>query len=94
MIAPTDRLGPNVRGRQLGLTICEDVWNDEGYWRDRRYDRNPVNELIGAGAEVILNLSASPWHLGKERMRRGMLETLAKSIQRPASPAPRRARRI
>lgn len=71
------------RGRQLGLTICEDVWNDEGYWRDHHYDRNPVNELIGAGAEVILNLSASPWHLGKERMRLEMLETLAKSIQRP-----------
>jgi len=71
------------RGHQLGLTICEDVWNDEGYWRAPRYDRNPVQDLVESGAEIILNLSASPWHLGKERMRREMLGAQAKSIQRP-----------
>src|SRR5262249_3716122 len=52
-------------GRKIGLTICEDVWNDEDFWRDRRYRRNPAMELIEAGSEIIFNISASPWHLGK-----------------------------
>lgn len=65
-------------GIKLGLTICEDLWNDEGFWTDRRYRRNPAAELVAAGAEVLLNLSASPWHLGKNRVRHAMLGTLAK----------------
>src|SRR5206468_725065 len=61
----------------VGLTICEDVWNDEDFWRDRRYRRNPAVELAGAGAKIILNVSASPWHLGKNKVRREMLSKLA-----------------
>jgi NAD+ synthetase len=64
-------------GIKLGLTICEDVWNDEDFWRDRRYRRNPAVELAAAGAKLILNVSASPWHLGKNRLRREMLANLA-----------------
>jgi NAD+ synthetase len=64
-------------GSDLGLTVCEDVWNDEDFWRDRRYRRNPAVELAGAGAKLILNISASPWHLGKNRLRREMLANLA-----------------
>src|SRR5439155_4211598 len=63
--------------QKIGLTICEDVWNDEDYWRDRRYRRNPVVELVEAGAKVIFNVSASPWHLGKNRTRYEMLQRLA-----------------
>src|SRR5436190_2611577 len=54
-------------GRKLGITICEDIWNDEDFWPDRLYRRDPVKELIAQGAEIILNLSASPWCHGKER---------------------------
>lgn len=71
------------RGRKLGLTICEDVWNDEEFWPERRYRPNPAVELVRAGAEVILNLSASPWHLGKEKTRFAMLRSLALKTQRP-----------
>jgi NAD+ synthase (glutamine-hydrolysing) len=66
-----------AKGGTLGLTICEDVWNDEDYWDDRRYRRNPAAELARAGAQILLNSSASPWHLGKNRARRDMLSQLA-----------------
>ena len=70
-------------GRKFGLTICEDVWNDEDFWRDRRYRRNPAMELAEAGAEIIFNISASPWHLGKNRTRHDMLASLAAKAKRP-----------
>jgi NAD+ synthetase len=72
-----ENLPVEFNGQRLGLTICEDVWNDEGFWQDRRYRRNPASELVAAGARVICNVSASPWHLGKERVRQAMLASLA-----------------
>ena len=72
-----------LNGKKIGLTICEDVWNDEGFWDDRRYRRNPARELAEAGAEILFNASASPWHLGKDAMRREMLSSLAARTQRP-----------
>jgi len=70
-------------GTLIGLTICEDVWNDEDFWRERRYQRNPAMELIRAGARVLFNISASPWHLGKSRTRRAMLGNLAEKSNCP-----------
>ncbi len=70
-------------GRKIGLTVCEDLWNDEDFWQDRRYRRNPAVELAAAGAEIIFNVSASPWHLGKNRVRHAMLGSLAAKIGRP-----------
>ena len=70
-------------GRKIGLTICEDVWNDEAFWDERRYLRNPARELVEAGAEILFNVSASPWHLGKDRLRVEMLSSLAAQIRRP-----------
>ncbi|HNQ88713.1 MAG TPA: NAD+ synthase [Verrucomicrobiota bacterium] len=70
-------------GRALGLTICEDLWNDEGFWQDRRYRRDPVADLVAAGADLLCNLSASPWHLGKNRVRHAMLASLAAKSRCP-----------
>ena len=70
-------------GRQLGITICEDIWNDEDFWADRRYRRDPVKELIAQGADLILNLSASPWHVGKEQTRLAMLQRVARDERVP-----------
>lgn len=57
-------------GMKLGICICEDAWNEaEGVRADQRYAYNPVAALVQAGAEVILNLSASPFHRGKEQLR-------------------------
>jgi predicted amidohydrolase len=67
----------------MGMTICEDVWNDEDYWDERRYRRNPAAELARAGAEILFNSSASPWHLGKNGARRSMLSQLAIKTRRP-----------
>jgi len=70
-------------GRKIGITICEDIWNDEDFWLVRRYEHNPPVELAEAGAEIIFNISASPWHLGKDATRRAMLQSIAKKTRRP-----------
>ena len=79
----TENLPCELNGRKIGVTICEDAWNDEDFWQDRRYRINPIAELANEGAELIFNLSASPWHLGKNRIRHAMLRSLAKKVQRP-----------
>jgi NAD+ synthetase len=71
------------KGRKLGITLCEDIWNDEDFWPERLYRRDPIKELIGQGAEIILNLSASPWHAGKERTRLAMLQRVARDEHVP-----------
>jgi len=65
-------------GKVCGLTICEDIWNDADFWSQRRYRRDPVADLLSAGADFIFNISASPWNVGKERVRLEMLTTLAR----------------
>jgi NAD+ synthase (glutamine-hydrolysing) len=70
---------------KLGLTICEDVWNDEDYWDERRYRGNPAAELAAAGASLLFNSSASPWHLGKSQARRQMLSQLAAKARCPVA---------
>lgn len=65
-------------GVPVAVTICEDCWNDELYWSHRRYGRDPVEEAARAGARVIVNLSASPFTLGKLEVRRRMLSEAAR----------------
>jgi NAD+ synthase (glutamine-hydrolysing) len=71
------------KGCRLGLTICEDIWNDDDFWPERRYRSNPPVDLADAGAELLVNISASPWHLGKDTTRFEMLRSLAVKTQRP-----------
>jgi NAD+ synthase (glutamine-hydrolysing) len=68
---------------KVGLTICEDIWNDEDFWSVRRYQHNPPVELAEAGADIIFNISASPWHLGKNKTRFEMLRSIAIKTRRP-----------
>jgi len=70
-------------GVKIGLTICEDIWNDDDFWPERRYRSNPPVDLADAGAEIIFNLSASPWHLGKNQTRFEMLRSIAAKTKRP-----------
>lgn len=79
----TENTPVTFAGRSLGLTICEDIWNDDDFWPTRRYRANPPAELAAAGAQVIFNLSASPWTLGKTRTRFEMLRSLAQKLRRP-----------
>ena len=81
---PARTIAPfEFNGRKLGITICEDIWNDEDFWPERLYRRDPVRELIAQDAQFILNLSASPWHDGKERMRLEMLRRIARDEKIP-----------
>jgi NAD+ synthase/NAD+ synthase (glutamine-hydrolysing) len=70
-------------GRRMALTICEDAWNDKNFWRKRLYTLDPVEELIRSGADFVLNISASPYWMGKREFRRQMLASIATSHQVP-----------
>jgi NAD+ synthase (glutamine-hydrolysing) len=65
------------KGLKLGLTVCEDIWNDKDYWNRRNYPVDPVEELIAQGADFIINISASPYHYGKIDLRSDMLQKMA-----------------
>jgi NAD+ synthase (glutamine-hydrolysing) len=62
----------------LGITICEDSWNDKSFWPERLYDRDPVAELVGKGSTLVLNISSSPYRLGIRGLRHDMLRAVAK----------------
>jgi len=70
-------------GEQMGITICEDVWNDKSFWANRLYDRDPVTELIGQGTSLLLNISASPYTIDKRNLRFDMLRNIAAAHHRP-----------
>ena len=73
------RIGQN----RVGITICEDIWNDEDLWPERRYRTDPVRQVCQKGIDLLINLSASPWHLGKERVRYRLLAEVAKRQKIP-----------
>lgn len=79
----TENLPVGFNGGQIGLTICEDIWNDEDFWPERRYRQNPPVELATAGSRVLFNVSASPWSLGKEATRLKMLRSMALKAKCP-----------
>lgn len=73
------------KGRRLGITICEDIWSDEAVWQDPRYPSDPAMALASAGVDFLVNLSASPWHVGKERTRLELLQRLARRTRVPVA---------
>ncbi len=66
-------------GKNLGITICEDIWNDKTFWAKPLYERDPVSELIAKQANLIINISGSPYTFHKGSLRLDMLRSLAKS---------------
>ena len=72
-------------GKQMALTICEDAWNDKRFWNKRLYTVDPVESLVQAGGNFILNISASPFWLGKRELRREMLATIARQDKVPVA---------
>src|SRR6266852_301075 len=73
----------NVRGRSVALTICEDAWNDRQFWKQRLYQRDPVEELFEAGGELLICINASPYHMGKREFRRGVYRAAARRYKKP-----------
>ena len=72
-----------VRGTRIALAICEDFWNDKQFWERRRYARDPVEELVSQGADVLLSINASPWNIGKREQRKSIFSALAKRFELP-----------
>lgn len=75
----------DVAGRRVAVSICEDIWNDRDFWRRRRYHRDPIDEARRAGADLLVNMSASPFAMGKQRLRERMLAELARKHRLPVA---------
>ncbi len=81
---PADSQSTFALGREkLGITICEDIWNDKDFWAQRLYARDPVAEIAGQGSTVLLNISSSPYVLGKRTLRLEMLRATARRHRTP-----------
>jgi len=70
-------------GNRMALTICEDAWNDKRFWNRRLYTFDPVEALLKAGGNFVLNISASPYWVGKRDFRRRMLASIATNNRVP-----------
>ncbi len=70
-------------GIKIGLTVCEDLWNDEDFWGKRSYLVNPIAELADHEIDLSINLSASPFSVGKQQVREAMLKHAAIKYDRP-----------
>jgi NAD+ synthase/NAD+ synthase (glutamine-hydrolysing) len=80
--------GPQILelgGWRLGISICEDVWNDRDFWERRRYHQDPIEVLAKAGVGAIVNLSASPFTVGKQLLREQMLGHMAQKYGLPVA---------
>lgn len=67
-----------INGWRLGVSVCEDVWNDKTFWQEHRhYENDPLVELMAGGTDALINLSASPFSLGKQVVRERMLARVA-----------------
>jgi NAD+ synthase (glutamine-hydrolysing) len=79
-VAPVD-----FRGRRLGLMVCEDLWSEPVDVESPGYAHDPAARLVAAGAEFLLNVSASPFHLGKARLREETVAAAARRFARPTA---------
>lgn len=68
----------SYKGRRIGLTICEDLWNDKDIFKKRFYHTDPVAMLVKDRADILVNVSASPYHLGKREFKRNLLGSIAR----------------
>ncbi len=72
------------QGKRIGVTICEDIWNHDSIPTSRRYCEDPVAELADGGIDLLVNLSASPWHEGKNEAREPLVQRAAERCGCPA----------
>jgi NAD+ synthase (glutamine-hydrolysing) len=72
-----------LRGKPIALTVCEDAWNDREFWKQRLYQRDPVEELFSAGGEMLISINASPYNMGKRAIRREIFSAAARRYQKP-----------
>ena len=72
-----------ICGKKVAISICEDAWNDKHFWERRRYSRDPIEELVQAGAELIISINASPWNIGKRRQRESIFQAITERFHLP-----------
>jgi NAD+ synthase (glutamine-hydrolysing) len=75
----------DFHGLRVGITICEDVWNDKNFWDNRLYVRDPVEECVQAGADLLLNIASSPYSTEKLQLRHDMLKAIAEKRRIPVA---------
>ncbi|MDJ0510979.1 MAG: NAD+ synthase [Crocosphaera sp.] len=68
---------------KIGVTVCEDLWNDEEFWGKRHYEENPIQDLVNHRVDLVINLSASPYSIGKQQVREAMLKHSANRYKIP-----------
>lgn len=73
----------NLDGVKIGVTICEDLWNDEQFWGKKNYEINPLQGLVNLDVDLIINLSASPYIFGKQKLREAMLTHIVNKYKKP-----------
>lgn len=73
------------RGRRIGLSICEDIWNHPAIPTRRHYNVDPVELLAAESLDLLVNCSASPWHRGKEKARRELIADVARRCECPVA---------
>ena len=71
------------RGRRLGISICEDIWNDGDFWPERLYRDDPIEKLVAVGADILINIAASPYTVEKRHLRPRMLASVARRWHLP-----------
>ncbi len=72
-------------GNRMALTICEDAWNDKLFWPKRLYTVDPIDALVRAGGNFVLNVSSSPFWIGKRELRHDMLVSIARQHKVPVA---------
>jgi NAD+ synthase (glutamine-hydrolysing) len=72
-----------LNGTRIALAICEDFWNDKQFWERQRYSRDPIEELVQQGADLIVSINASPWNVGKRAQRHAIFESLTRRFRVP-----------
>ena len=71
------------QGVKIGLSICEDIWNDRTFWPRPMYPHDPIEDLVARGAEILINISASPFVVGRPEMKARMLANVARRHKIP-----------
>ena len=72
-------------GTRIAVTICEDAWNDKQFWEHPLYQRDPVQELVQSGAQILISINASPYHMGKRELRRKLFQATAQRYKMPVA---------
>jgi len=71
------------KNHRIGLTVCEDIWNDREFFMKPRYRIDPVERMVNEGATLIINVAASPYYVGKRELKQDMFLQMVKKYGVP-----------